>query len=71
MSKSPKQRIDKNAPAKLSKARGVREERPTRKDLLTYEFIRAMRGSLANCGLPTKLERDPDRVLGSRLKRLW
>jgi hypothetical protein len=67
MSKSAKQRINKNVPDPSNNVRRISEERLTRKDVVTDEFIRSMRGSLANSGNSARLERDPDRVLGSGL----
>jgi hypothetical protein len=61
MSKSAKQRINKNVPDNTEQCPRISEERLTRKDLVKDEFIRSMRGSLANSGMPAKLERDPDR----------
>jgi hypothetical protein len=60
MSKSPKG--SKNVPETLN-VRPIYAERPARKDVVTDEFIRRMRGSLAKSGVPAKLERDADREL--------
>jgi hypothetical protein len=52
MSKSPEG--IKNVPETLN-ARRIYAERLIRKDLVTDEFIRSMRGSLANSGMPGKI----------------